>query len=133
MSKNLNEDFDWYKNPILQGEENDYGAYDYLINKLPPNTRTWLHKTDKCEYCGKYHKINLHTISWFYTTCDEDCFEDVQCLPCFLKEKIFSIKNKILRKIQRTHEFTKLLLYFHKNSERKENWITCYKKLKKIY
>lgn len=25
---------DWWKNPVLQGEDNDYGQYDYLIEKL---------------------------------------------------------------------------------------------------
>lgn len=25
----------WWKNPVLQGEDNDYGQYDYLIEELP--------------------------------------------------------------------------------------------------
>ena len=33
----------WWKNPVLQGEDNDYGQYDYLINpiiSLIPSPRT---------------------------------------------------------------------------------------------
>ena len=29
----------WWKSPVLQGEENDYGAYDYMIEEIPNNTR----------------------------------------------------------------------------------------------
>lgn len=25
----------WWKSPVLQGEENDYGDYDYLIEEIP--------------------------------------------------------------------------------------------------
>ena len=25
----------WWKNPVLHGEDNDYGQHDYLIEELP--------------------------------------------------------------------------------------------------
>ena len=31
----------WWKAPILQGEDNEYGEYDYLIEEIPQNTREW--------------------------------------------------------------------------------------------
>ena len=32
---------DWWKAPILQGEENDYGDYDYLIEEVPKSYCPW--------------------------------------------------------------------------------------------
>ena len=58
---------EWWKSPVLQGEDNDYGQYDYLINKLPDNIMKWEWYHRKCDSCGKYHKLNLYSVHHFYT------------------------------------------------------------------
>ena len=40
---------DWWKAPVLQGPENDYGEYDYLINQLPRNRNEWKRHSYKCK------------------------------------------------------------------------------------
>ena len=44
----------WWKSPVLQGPENDYGDLDYLLEELPRNTREWTKWQYKCSECGKW-------------------------------------------------------------------------------
>ena len=42
---------DWWKAPVLQGDENDYGDYDYLIEELP-HKKAILYKGLHKEVCS---------------------------------------------------------------------------------
>lgn len=57
----------WWKNPVLQGEDNDYGQYDYLVEELPHDEAKWELGCSKCDSCGKYHRLNFYSIHYFYT------------------------------------------------------------------
>lgn len=89
----------WWKNPVLQGEDNDYGQYDYLIEELPQDEAKWEWFYDKCETCGKYHRLNFYQTHWFHTMDGGDSFNYTECWKCRLEDKIWSIKNKIKNEI----------------------------------
>lgn len=76
---------DWWKLPVLQGEENDYGDYDYLIEDIPNDNHNWINYYCKCEDCGKYHHINYRQYHYFRTMDGYDEMDYTQCLFCYIK------------------------------------------------
>ena len=44
----MNKTYEWWRAPVLQGPENDYGDYDYLIEELPHNSHKWSTWGYKC-------------------------------------------------------------------------------------
>lgn len=111
---------DWWKAPVLQGEDNDYGDYDYLINPLPEN-KTYLSNWGyKCESCGKYHKYNFVTDQYFYTLDGYDSLSYQECIPCAVKSKIYSYKRRIRQHLEakRWHFFA-----YNKLGKKIENWV----------
>lgn len=92
----------WWKNPVLQGPENDYGDYDYLIEELPSDSVQWeLGKyASRCNSCGKERRLLLRSKSYFYTLDGYDYMDYDECWVCHLKGKLWSIKNKIKKKIK---------------------------------
>ena len=92
----------WWKNPVLQGPENDYGDYDYLIEELPSNSVEWSFSkhASKCDSCGKESHLLLKSTSYFYTLDGYDYIGYDECWKCRLKEKVWSIKNKIKREVK---------------------------------
>ena len=92
----------WWKNPVLQGPENDYGDYDYLIEELPQNSVKWEHSryTSKCDSCGKERHLLLRSTHYFYTLDGYDYMGYDECWVCRLQGKIGSIKHKIKKRIQ---------------------------------
>ena len=113
---------DWWKNPVLQGEDNDYGQYDYLVEELPHDEAKWEWFYSKCDSCGKYHRLNFYSNHWFYTMDGGDSFDYTECWKCRLKDKIWSIKNKIKKEIN-AHQLAFSLL----------NWKHSIKKNVKYY
>ena len=91
---------DWWKAPVLQGEDNDYGDYDYLINPIPQNQTYWSTWGYKCESCGKYHRINLISDQYFYTLDGYDSLSYHECLSCVLKTKIHHYKYLICQELE---------------------------------
>ena len=90
----------WWKNPVLQGEDNDYGQYDYLIEELPHDEARWEWLYKKCDSCGKYHRLNFYSNHYFYTYDGWDSFDYTDCWECRFKDKVWSIKNKIKKEIK---------------------------------
>ena len=97
---------DWWKNPVLQGDDNEYGEYDYLINPLPKNEARWDLSRDKwkCESCGKYRHLMFRTTSYFYCFDGYDSMSYDECWRCRINSDIhcfkYKIKNKIKKKIK---------------------------------
>ena len=93
---------DWYRNPVLQGPDNDYGNYDYLIEELPQSYVKWEFDKYKgrCDSCGKERHLLLKAAQYFYTLDGYDYMNYDECWVCRLKSKISSIKYKIKKKIK---------------------------------
>ena len=90
----------WWKNPILQGEDNDYGQYDYLIEKLPHDESRWEWCYGKCDSCGKYHRLNFYSNHYFYTYDGWDSFDYTDCWKCRFENAIWKIKNRMKKEIK---------------------------------
>lgn len=92
----------WWKAPVLQGPENDYGDYDYLIEELPDDYASWQY--DKygchCNSCGKERHLVFYYVHYFRTMDGWDSFDYTTCWKCMLKDKISMIKCKIGRSIK---------------------------------
>ena len=101
---------DWWKAPVLQGPENDYGDYDYLIEEIPHDYAKW--EFDKyacrCDSCGKDRHLRFRSVSHFYTMDGYDSMDYTECWKCRLKDKMHSIKHNIKRKIKKEIEAIKL-------------------------
>lgn len=106
----------WWKAPVLQGPENDYGDYDYLIEDVPDNTVKWEKWERKCDECGKTHKLNLVYTGYFRTMDGWDSMDSCECWKCYLKRKIAApfkaIKKKVGRfiKVQKEYRTLKKML-----------------------
>ena len=101
---------DWWKNPVLQGPDNEYGEYDYLIEELPRNSVKWEHSKYKCrcDSCGKERHLLLKSTHYFYTLDGYDYMGYDECLVCRLQGKIGSIKHKIKKQINIAKDAWKL-------------------------
>ena len=106
----------WWKAPVLQGPENDYGDYDYLIEDIPSNTVKWKKWERKCDECGKRHRLNLVYTGYFRTLDGWDSMDSCECWKCYLKGKIAApfkaIKKKVGRfvKVQKEYRTLKKML-----------------------
>jgi len=91
----------WWKNPVLQGPDNEYGEYDYLIEDLPQDYVKWEFDRykGKCDSCGKERHLLLKSAHYFYTLDGYDYMNYDECWVCRLKGKIGSIKYKIKKEI----------------------------------
>ena len=91
----------WWKNPVLQGPENDYGEYDYLVNELPENEAYWDYSKDKCkcESCGKHRHLMFRMTHYFYCYDGYDSMSYDECWRCRvasnIRGKIYKFKKKI--------------------------------------
>ena len=93
---------DWWKNPVLQGPDNEYGEYDYLIEELPQDYVKWdfSRYTCKCDSCEKERHLLLRSAHHFYTLDGYDYMNYDECWVCRLKSKMYTIKYKIKKKIK---------------------------------
>ena len=91
---------DWWKAPILQGSENDYGQYDYMIEELPQDVAKWSWFYSKCDSCGKYHKLNFYSVHHFHTYDGWDSLDYTDCWVCRVKDKIHAVKRKVKREFK---------------------------------
>lgn len=119
----------WWKNPVLQGPENDYGDYDYLIEELPSDHAGWSLQryTSRCDSCGKESHLLFRTTHYFYCYDGWDSVDHTECWKCMLKSKVWSIKHKFKNKI----EVIKMTLELYKD-EPKWNMKKCYNLAAKI-
>ena len=111
------------KNPCLDDE----GTHDYLAFGKPSDYSYWVSRVAKCDCCGKYHRVNLSSISYFYTYDGYDSFDDTECFRCFFVGKIRSIKRKI-------KHFTKVWFEFYKELiDTRKSYIKSRKQLIAFY
>lgn len=93
---------DWWKAPVLQGPENDYGDYDYMIEELPENYAKWeLSKYRwKCDDCGKERHLLFRTAHYFHTLDGWDSIDYSTCWKCYNKGWFRHMKWKIKHEIK---------------------------------
>ena len=117
---------DWWKNPVLQGPDNEYGEYDYLIEEIPHDYVKWERSKykSKCDSCGKERKLLLRSAHYFHTLDGYDYMSYDECWICRCKTKIGSIKNRIKKEIKTMKTAWEL--------SRKGNFKYLYKKLKEM-
>lgn len=111
---------EYWKDPRLDDE----GTYDYLVEELPSDTTKWQWYYQKCDSCGKYHRINFESTHYFYCYDGWDSMTYVECWRCKLKYKIYAVKSKIKRKIKARKEYLDWIKMF------KEKGIEITKELK---
>lgn len=80
----------WWKHPLLQGEENDYGDYDYFITDVPEN-RDDLYLTKyacTCDSCKKERHLYREYEYFFRTLDGYDSMSETTCWQCELKHRV---------------------------------------------
>ena len=115
----------WWKSPVLQGEENDYGAYDYMIEEIPKNSREWSTWGYKCSECGKWHKLNVVYTEYFYTLDGWDSLSTEVCWLCEMKSIIGKPLRKMKRTVNRAHRVVKEPIELKRDMNNK-SWKRCY-------
>ena len=91
---------DWWKSPLLQGDDNMYGEYDYLIEEIPNDVCKWEFGKRKCTSCGKERYLHFYSEHYFRTMDGYDSLYYYDCWVCMLRDKIHSIKRKISLKVK---------------------------------
>ena len=88
---------------MLQGPENDYGDYDYLIEELPHDYAKWEFSrfTSRCDNCGKERHLLLRSAHYFHTLDGYDYMSYDECLVCRLESKMYSVKYRIKKRIKK--------------------------------
>ena len=125
---------DWWKAPVLQGPENDYGQYDYMIEEIPENYAKWQFSKYrwKCDTCGKESHLRFVSEAFFHTMDGWDSFYDAECWMCYFKgwvrHKIWKTKKNIKEQI----EIIKTTIDFHRIFDGNRDWKYCYKFAKKF-
>jgi hypothetical protein len=99
---------EYWKDPRLDEE----GTYDYLVEELPSDTAKWQWYYQKCDSCGKYHRLNFDSTHYFYCWDGWDSMSYAECWKCKLKSKIYGIKSRI-KKHRKYREWIK---YFKKKN-----------------
>lgn len=93
---------DWWKAPVLQGPENDYGDYDYLIEEVPHDYAKW--EFDKyawrCDSCGKDSHLLFKSAHYFHTLDGYDYHGWSECWKCRLKDEVRHIKYRVKKEIK---------------------------------
>ena len=125
---------DWWKAPILQGPENDYGDYDYLIEEIPRSSAKWeLSKCKwKCDDCHKERHLLFTMTDYFHTLDGYDCNSYNTCWKCLVKEKICGMKYGISVKIYKQKEAYQLAQQLYRADLEKRNFKFWYKIAKSI-
>lgn len=88
----------WWKAPILQGEENDYGCYDYLIEEVPESYCHWEFSKIAWED-DQGHSSHLRKVwcNYFRTMDGYDSMYGSDCWRCVLKDTIKILPRRIKR------------------------------------
>ena len=124
---------DWWKAPILQGPENDYGDYDYLVEELPKDHCGWdlQRYTSRCDSCGKESHLLFSATHYFYCWDGWDSHTYTECWKCMVKDKIWSVKNRIKKWFKKRADVFKMAIELH-NIGPQLSWKKCYECAMKI-
>ena len=89
---------DWWKDPRLDDE----GTYDYLVEELPKDHCNWSMQryTSRCDSCGKERHLLFRSTHYFYCWDGWDSMAYTECWRCVVKNQLWSIKNRINKKIK---------------------------------
>ena len=100
--KNWLKEKNWWKAPILQGEENDYGTYDHLIEEVPESYCRWEFSKIAWED-DQGHPSHLRKVwcNYFRTMDGYDSMSGSDCWRCVLRDTIKLIPRRIKRKINK--------------------------------
>lgn len=91
----------WWKAPVLQGEENDYGDYDYLIEEIPESYCRWeFSKIAWEDDLGHSSHLRKVWCNYFRTMDGYDSMDGSDCWKCVLKDTIRLIPRKFQRKVK---------------------------------
>lgn len=118
----------WWKSPALQGPENDYGDYDYLIEDIPSNSAKWDWWYQKCSECYKEHYLNINYTAYFRIMDGWDSMDSCECWKCYFKRKINAPFKAIKKKIKCFIEAEKE--YYHMKKMLKNNGLSLTKEIK---
>ena len=116
---------DWWKNPVLQGPENDYGDYDYLIEEIPQDYAKWelSRYKSRCDSCGKERHLVFRSTSYFHTLDGYDYMSYTDCWVCRLENKVWSIKHRLKKRIK---AFKTALELYKISRKHTWSWKKCY-------
>ena len=119
---------DWWKAPVLQGEDNDYGQYDYLIEEIPESYAKWEFSKYKwaCDSCKKETHLLFRDEYFFHTLDGWDSIAHATCWRCRLKDNIRCTKWKAKKRIKTF----KLARKLYKTGM--QSFKDCYKLAKKL-
>lgn len=108
---------DWWKAPILQGDDNMYGEYDWMLEQLPHDEVKWCLERypQKCDSCGKESHLYIYSEHFFHCWDGWDSMSFHECWRCDIKDKICGIKRKFKLKIE---TFTTALELYKSNPKR---------------
>lgn len=123
----------WWKAPVLQGEDNDYGQYDYLIEEIPQDYARWEFDRESkwsCHECKKLTHLLFRSEHFFRTLDGWDSIDHAECLGCRLKGKLRCIKWKAKKNIKQSVKTFKLAMELHQVGTK--SFKDCYKLAKKI-
>lgn len=124
---------DWWKAPVLQGEDNDYGQYDYMIEEIPENYMGWEFDREykwACSDCHKESHLLFRAVQYFHTLDGYDSFDYSECWKCFLRNKIHCFKWKIQKNFKKQVETLKWTMELYDIGHK--SLTDCYKLAKQI-
>ena len=125
---------DWWKSPVLQGPENDYGQYDYMIEEIPKDYARWEFDRKykwKCHNCGKETHLLFRSEHFFYTLDGWDSLDYAECFYCRHKGTIRDVKWKIKNGIKKRIKRLKLAMELYSYKKNK-SFSYCYEIAKMI-
>ena len=126
---------DWWKNPVLQGPENDYGDYDYLIEELPHDYAKW--KLSKyrwqCDDCGKDRHLRFVSKEHFRTLDGWDSISYAACWRCAIKNWFIGTRFCLLYNINKRIKALKDAIELYNASDGKHSFRDCYKFTRKVH
>ena len=125
---------DWWKAPVLQGPENDYGDYDYMIEEIPQNYAKWeLDKKYKwkCDDCGKDRHLLFRTKEYFRTMDGYDSLDYSTCWMCAIKNWYIGTRFCLIYNMRRRIKTLKTAMELHRISP-KWSWKKSYECALKI-
>jgi len=124
---------DWWKSTVLQGPENDYGQYDYMIEEIPEDYAGWEFDRKykwKCHNCGKEKHLLFRAEHFFHTLDGWDSLDYAECWHCRNKGNVRHFKWKIKNGIKKRIKTFKMTIELYEIGTK--NFSDCYKLAKKI-
>lgn len=119
----------WWQDPRLDDE----GTYDYLVEELPEDHCNWSLQryTSTCDSCGKESHLLFRATHYFYCWDGWDSHTYTECWKCMVKDKIWRIKNRIKKRIEKKINVLRMAVELHKIGPQWD-WKKCYECALKI-